>query len=96
MSEPRFSPSSQRDLREILEYIARDKPGAALRYIDKLEETCWFLADNPEAGTLRDDLLPNLRSWPHGSHIIFYRPSSDGVDIVRVVHGTRDCGRLFT
>jgi len=58
MSEPCFSPTSQRDLREILEYIARDKPGAALRHIEKLEETCWFLAGNPEAGTLRDDLLP--------------------------------------
>ena len=31
MSRPYFSPSSRRDLADILELIARDKPGAALR-----------------------------------------------------------------
>jgi len=95
MSRPFFSPSSQQDLREILEYIARDKPGAALRHVERLEQACWMLAKNREMGTSRDDLLPNLRAWSVGKYVVFYRPTDDGIDVVRVVHGARDFGKLF-
>jgi toxin ParE1/3/4 len=95
MSRPYFSPSARRDLLEILEYIARDKPGAALRHVDRLEEACWKLAKNPQLGSERDDLLPNLRAWSVGKYVIFFRPAEDGVEVVRVVHGARDHGKLF-
>jgi toxin ParE1/3/4 len=95
MSRPFFSPSSRRDLQEILGFIALDKPGAALRHLERLEEACWDLAKNPELGAARNDILPQLRVWSVGSYIIFYRPSDDGVEIIRVVHGARDFGALF-
>jgi toxin ParE1/3/4 len=95
MSQPFFSPSSRQDLRDILEYIAKDKPGAALKYVERLEDECWMLARNSEIGGLRSDLIPDLRCWSVGSYAIYYRPAKDGVEIVRVVHGSRDIGRLF-
>jgi len=95
MSRPYFSPSARRDLLEILEYIARDKPGAALRHVERLEESCRTLAKNSQLGTVRDDLLPNLRDWPVGKYVIFFRPADDGIEVVRVVHGARDYGKLF-
>ena len=95
MSRPFFSPSSRRDLQEILEYIAKDKPGAALHHVERLEEACWTLARSPFLGTARDELLPFLRSYTVGNYVIFYRPADDGVDVVRVVHGARDMGKLF-
>ena len=95
MNYPYFSPASRRDLFEILDFIARDKPGAALRHTERLEEACWALAKNPQSGTARDDLLPNLRAWSVGKYVIFYRPSEDGIEVVRVVHGARDFGKLF-
>ena len=95
MSRPSFSPSARRDLQEILEYIARDKPGAALRHVERMEEACWWLARNPLVGTARDDLLPLLRCYSVGNYVIFYRPTDKGVDVVRVVHGARDVDRLF-
>jgi toxin ParE1/3/4 len=95
MSQPFFSPSSRQDLREILEHIAKDKPGAALKHVVRLEEECWMLARNSELGSLRSDLLPNLRCWSVGNYVICYRRSNDGVEIIRVVHGARDIGRLF-
>jgi toxin ParE1/3/4 len=95
MSRPYFSPSSHRDLQAILEHIAKDKPGAALRHVERLEEACWMLARNPQMGTARDELLPNLRCWSVGNYVIYFRPADDGIEVVRVVHGARDTGLLF-
>jgi toxin ParE1/3/4 len=95
MSRPSFSPSSRRDLLEILEHISKDKPGAALRHVERLEESCWMLARNSQVGTARDDLVPGLRCWSVGNYVIFFRSSIDGIEVVRVVHGARDFGKLF-
>jgi toxin ParE1/3/4 len=95
MKRPYFSPSSLQDLQDILEYIARDNPGAALRHVKRLEDACWMLAKNLEMGTAFDDLLPGLRAWPVGNYVIFFRSTTDGIDVVRVVHGARDYGMLF-
>ena len=56
MNKPEFSPLSVDDLREILVYISRDKPQAAERFVAKLKDKCYFLAQTPEAGSKRDDL----------------------------------------
>jgi len=95
MSRPFFSPSSYQDLREILEYISLDKPIAALRHVEKLEEACWMLARNPKMGTARGDLMPLLRVWSVGKYAIFFRRADDGIEVVRVVHGARDFDALF-
>jgi plasmid stabilization system protein ParE len=44
MSGCRFTPEAIDDLKGALEHIARDRPGAAVRVIDKLEEQCNELA----------------------------------------------------
>lgn len=95
MSRPFFSPVSLRDLHEILERIAIDKPSAAIRHVERLEEACWMLAQNPAMGTAREDLMPNLRLWSVGDYVICYRTAADGIEIVRVVHGARDFDALF-
>jgi toxin ParE1/3/4 len=95
MNRPWFSPSAKRDLLAMLEHIARDKPGAALQYVERLESECWMLAANSAIGTSREDLLPGLRCWSFGNYVIFFRPTSDGIDVVRVVHGSRNEGALF-
>ncbi len=35
-------------------------------------------------------MSPNLRSFPIGSYLIFYRPMEDGIQLIRVAHGARD------
>ena len=95
MSRPRFSPSSRRDLLEILDNIAKDNLEAALRHVERLEEACWMLARNPLAGTKRDDLLSGLRCWSVGNYVIFYQPLKDGIEVLRVLHGARDYGSFF-
>lgn len=58
-----FSEKAHAVLLQILQYIARDKPQAGIRFVDKVEEQCRFLAGCPQAGTRRDDLAPLLRLY---------------------------------
>ena len=64
-------------------------------FVDRVEAKCQMLAHSPGMGFRRDDLTPGLRCWPVGRHVIFYRCVTDGIDIVRVVHGSRDLAKLF-
>jgi toxin ParE1/3/4 len=95
MSGCRFTPESIDDLKAALDHIARDRPGAAVRVIDKLEDQCNELASFPEMGRRRDELASGLRSFPSGSYLIFYRVMKDGIEIIRVLHGARDMPSIF-
>ena len=41
-------------------------------------------------GVERPELLPGVRSLPVESHALFYRVSTDTVEIIRVLHGRQD------
>jgi toxin ParE1/3/4 len=41
-------------------------------------------------GRPRPELAPDLRSFPFRRYVIYYVPLPDGVDVVRVLHSTRD------
>ena len=89
------TPEADDDLWEILVYIARDNEDAAFRLIDTIDEKLYMLAQFPGGGQARPELLPNLRSFPVGNYLIFYRPIEDGIEVLRVVHGARNLRRLF-
>jgi toxin ParE1/3/4 len=88
-------PEAENDLEEIWWYIAQDSPNNADRFLDRIQERCLSLADFPQMGTSRDELKAGLRSQPVGNYLIFYFPLDDGVNIVRVLHGSRDIGNLL-
>ena len=78
------------DYEEIWHYIARDNAAAADRLIATFERQLATLATMPGVGREEPMLALNLRSFPVGSYLIFYRPIDDGVELVRVLHGARD------
>lgn len=88
-------PEAKDDLKEIWGYIAQDSPQNADKLLDRIQEKFLALADFPKMGISRDDLEDGLRAQPVGSYIIFYFPLEDGVDIVRVIHGSRDIESLL-
>jgi len=88
-------PEAENDLDEIWWHIAQDSPHNADKFLDRIEERCWALADFPQMGVSRDELKAGLRSQPVGNYLIFYFPLKDGVDIVRVIHGSRDIENLL-
>ena len=87
--------SAEEDLREILSYIADDNIEAALRMFQRFRECFTMLSTMPQSGRRRSDLEPDLRSFPEGTYVIFYREITDGVEILRVLHGSRDIESLF-
>jgi toxin ParE1/3/4 len=46
-------------------------------------------------GRTRDELAPGIRSFPFSRYLLFYLPISDGIDVVRVLHGARDVDTVF-
>ena len=94
-------PQALIDLAEQADYIAEDNLDRALRFLEAADATFQFLADNPALGSPCDFENPEaagIRRWRvrgFEKHLIFYRPTEDGVDIARVLHGSRDVERIF-
>jgi toxin ParE1/3/4 len=86
---------AESDLSKIWVYIARDKPEAADRFIEKLRATCDRLAQSPGLGKNRPELAFGLRSFRVGKYLIFYFTTDDGIEVARVLYGGRDLPRLF-
>jgi len=79
---------------EIFDYIARDKPVAAAKWIDAIEEKCEFIATAPNFGERRPEFGADIRSNTAGRYVIFFRPIANGIEVVRVVAGDRDIRSL--
>ena len=95
MSQYGLTAAAQRDLGDIVDYLAVENPEAARRLVDQLLEAFQRLAEMPGMGRSQERRQPNLRSWTVGSYLVFYRPAAEGVEIIRVVHGRRDLDRLI-
>jgi toxin ParE1/3/4 len=87
---------ADQDIFEISFYIAQNRGAdAAKNFIDKLNHKFILLAESPKLGRNRSELSPELRSFPNGNYIIFYRLISDGILVVRILHGSRDINSIF-
>jgi plasmid stabilization system protein ParE len=85
-----WSALARRELREIGEYIARDKPGAANQWIEALAAMAEQAAAMPLAGRQvpeygRDDVREVIKR----GYRVIYRVSDDRVEIVTVRDGHR-------
>jgi toxin ParE1/3/4 len=94
-------PRALSDVEESAVYIGQDAPEVALRFLDAVEATLRLLVENPELGPTREfagSELSGLRSFPvkgFDKHVIFYRPTQHGVEVLRVLHGARDLGAIL-
>jgi toxin ParE1/3/4 len=95
------SPRAYNDLIEIACYIAQDNIEAADRFLIAVEETFDRLAKASEIGSLcpfKNPLAKEIRVWPvkgFKRYLIFYRSESNGINVVRILHGARDWQSLF-
>jgi toxin ParE1/3/4 len=95
MNSYSFSDDAVHDLVEVCNYIATKNPKAANQLFDTIRQKCRQIAQFPNMGKSYDRLSKNLRGFIVDDYIIFYYPSQDGIDIVRVVSGYRDLESLF-
>lgn len=59
-------------------------------YLSNLADRFSWLADHPLVGRPRDDIRPGIRSFREGSHVVYYRAVSDRIEIIGVLHQSRD------
>ena len=96
MNPFRISPEAAANISEIWEFIARDNLEAAERVRLELYDAIQGLAEIPGKGHFREDLTDKpVKFWRVRSYLIVYRPDTEPLEVVAVLHGARDIPRLL-
>ena len=96
MAQILFTPLAIEDLQQIWVYIAENAQSeAANKFLLEMKKKCETIAEFPESGRLRHEFLLNLRSFPFKNYVIFYLPLADGIEVLRIIHGSRDIKQVF-
>ncbi len=86
---------ARRDLDAIWLAIAQHNVESADRVLEAIQKRFLLLARFNEMGALREDLAPELRSFPVEQYLICYRLTNQEIEIVRVLSGKADLQRFF-
>jgi toxin ParE1/3/4 len=92
-----WRPKARLDLLALYDWIAEQAaPKTAYDYTSNIEAHVAKLANFPERGTPRDDLVAGLRTIPYRRRTVnAYRVLEAGVEILALVYGGRDLRRIF-
>ncbi|MFL0798204.1 MAG: type II toxin-antitoxin system RelE/ParE family toxin [Cellvibrionaceae bacterium] len=86
-----IAPAAKADLKDIYQYGLRQWGQAQSEsYLENIKEQFWTLTEQPLISIDRSELLAGARSLPIESHTLFYRVTSNTVEIIRVLHGRQD------
>jgi toxin ParE1/3/4 len=95
-------PLAERDIEECFVFIAEDNLDNGLRFLISFEESLEQLQKFPLVGketAFRDPRLNSVRVWHvknHENYLIFYSLSNTRIEIIRVLHSTRNIDELFS
>jgi toxin ParE1/3/4 len=87
---------AMRDTNKYANYISKDSVDAALRFYESVTQTTRLIADHPARWPRYEAVDPRVGEIRRRAvvgfdkYIIFYRILDDVVEIVRVIHGSRD------
>lgn len=96
MARCRIRPAADADLDNHARHITEDNLDAALRFYDQARRTFDDLAAMPGMGIpypSDEPRLTGLRFFPiktFPNHLVFYRPSADGIEVIRILHSRMD------
>jgi toxin ParE1/3/4 len=84
------------DMKEIADYLATQASfNQADQFLRKADQKFSKIAQFPNLGKVRPEILTGLRSIPLDNYLILYTVSDDSVEILRVVSGYRNLAALF-
>ena len=95
------TPEAQEEIEQIAFARAQEREDLGYRFLDSMEGSLRRLAVMPGIGVLYDTQDPRLsglrcaRVDGFRNHVIYYRPTDAGIDVVRVLHAARDTKRLL-
>ena len=96
MSRYQLSEDAERDLDEIVDFVAADSVEASRRVLADLLAAMQQLADMPRMGHVRRELAEDdVRFWVVHSYIIAYRAEVEPIQVLRVLSGYRELGGLL-
>lgn len=95
MKRPSYDPQALVDLEEIAFSIAQDNLERAITFVAELRRRAQEAADGPKLFPMRPELADGIRSVRHGTYLIFFIETDDGILVVRVLHGARNLLRIF-
>lgn len=97
MRRLRARPAATADVEESAFFYALEAgPELGERFRQAVERTYAWILENPHSGSPRSRINPRLeglRMRPVSGfeqHLVFYLPSEEEVEVVRVLHGARD------
>ena len=90
-----ISEDAESDLDDIWDYIAKDSPLKADRFVDQFYRKCISISELEGIGRRRDELSEGLFSIPHKKFVIFFIREDSQVGIVRILRGSRDLDQIF-
>lgn len=83
--------AAARDLNQIWDYLAEENVETANRVLKRIEVALRTLAKRPGIGHLREDLTDRrYRFLLVYSYLIVYDPETKPLQIIRVLHASRD------
>lgn len=95
MNRFQISRQAEQDLEDIWCYLQQQDKLQADNQISQIINRFPMLSQFPDMGKKRDNLLVGLRSFPVPPHIIFYNKTSDSIQIIRILHQSRDIDNQF-
>ena len=91
MARYKLSPLAQEDIKAIRGYSnkrwGKEKTSV---YLSNLRQRLCWLANNPQLGTIRDEVKEGYRSFLEGEHTIFYRIVGKNIEIIGIPHQRMD------
>lgn len=89
----RLSPLAKRDLVDIWVFGAEMWGEArADVYLDGLRDRMKWLTLHTSLWRPREDIASALFSYPHESHVLFFRKTDQSLEIARILHERMDFG----
>jgi len=87
MAEYRLTPKAIDDMEATWLYsLTQWGTQQAGRYIDDVTEAFEFLAESPKAGMNCENIRVGYRKHPVIRHVIYYRETDYGIEVIRVLH----------
>ena len=91
--QKRIAPAAHKDIAKIFQYIAKDKPNAAVKIARQIYASFDLLQENPNIGVSMNKRLgikTDYLFWVVAPYIVFYKLEEDNVGVYRVLDGRSD------
>jgi len=97
MPKLQWTSQAESDLEEIVFYLGveQNRRSTARKIAHEIHAKCEIHAASPSIGTPCSHLGKGYRIFSHKRWVVVFCPIEDGIEVVRVVDGSRDYGRLF-